>query len=108
MKLALLINICPSRFTFNIGEEAYHKQNHNLSWRGPRTAIGQEGPAVFIRHGSYYIKAHSCRAKRANPKGHDNHTHKQVTPNSEISLRKIMLTNISVIVTVIDKMKMIA
>ena len=45
------------------GQEMYYKRKDQPRWREPGKVIGQDGPAVFIRHGGKYVKAHSCRVQ---------------------------------------------
>ena len=66
IKLALRKNVRTSGITYNIGDEVYYKRDDNQAWKGPATVLGQDGPVVFIRQGSHYIKAHTCRVQPSN------------------------------------------
>ena len=41
-------------------------------WEGPSKVLGQDGPVVFLRHGSHYIKAHVCRVQPTKSNSTDN------------------------------------
>ena len=43
------------------GDKLYYKRNQFREWKGPGTAIGQEGQQVLVKHGSVYIRVHPCR-----------------------------------------------
>ena len=43
----------------------YFKRDDNNKWRGPGRVVGQDGPVVFVRHGSRYVKAHICHVQPA-------------------------------------------
>ena len=60
LKLALHENTRDVLRPFEIGEETFYKRDDQQEWKGPRTVLGQDGAVIFIRHGSHYIKAHSC------------------------------------------------
>ena len=48
-----------------MGEEVYYKRDDNNKWRGSGRVLGKDGPAVFARHGSRYVKAHICHGQPA-------------------------------------------
>ena len=43
----------------------YYKRDDNNKWRGPGRVLGQDGPVVYVRHGSCYVKAHICHVQPA-------------------------------------------
>lgn len=45
----------------------YYKREDDQRWKGPAKVLGQDGPVVFIRQGSRYIKAHVCCVQFADP-----------------------------------------
>lgn len=51
----------------NIGDEVYYQRDNSQAWKGLATILGQDGPVVFIRQGSYYIKSHTCHVQTSNP-----------------------------------------
>ena len=63
LKLALHKNNQDVLRPFEIGEEVLYKRDDQQEWKGPGTVLGQDGAVIFIRHGSHYIKAHSCRVQ---------------------------------------------
>ena len=67
LPLTLWKNIRTSGITCNIGGEVFYKRDDNRAWKGPATVLGQDGPVVFIREGSHYIKVHTCCVQPLNP-----------------------------------------
>ena len=65
IKRALRKQTRPSGHIYQVGEEVYYKRDDNNKWRGLGRALGQDGPVVFVRHGSRYVKAHICRIQPA-------------------------------------------
>ena len=63
LKLALHKNTRDVLRPFEIGEEVFYKRDDQQEWKGPGTVLGQDGAVIFIRHGSHYIKAYSCRVQ---------------------------------------------
>ena len=63
LKLALHKNTGDVLRPFEIGEEVFYKRDDQQEWKGPGTVLGQDGAVIFIRNGSHYIKAHSCRVQ---------------------------------------------
>ena len=63
LKLALHKNTRDVLRPFEIGEEVFCKRDDQQEWKGPGTVLGQDRAVIFIRHGSHYIKAHSCRVQ---------------------------------------------
>ena len=63
LKLVIHKNIRPSGNIHTIGDEVYYKRDDAPEWKGPDRVLGQDSPVVFIRHGSRYIKAHTCRVQ---------------------------------------------
>ena len=51
---------------FNIEDEVFYKQDDKRTWKGPGRVFGQDGPVVYIWHGLYYIRAHSCQVQLTN------------------------------------------
>ena len=45
------------------GDHVYYKRNDSNEWKGPGTVLGQDGQQILIKHGSYYVRVHPCRAK---------------------------------------------
>ena len=43
------------------GDIVYYKRNNNNEWKGPGTAIGQDGQQVLVKHGGSYVRVHPCR-----------------------------------------------
>ena len=77
-KLALCKNVRKSGAVFNIGDEVFYKRDDKLSWKGPGRVLGQDGPVVFFRHGSHYIRAHYRRVQLTNPNLDNNNLVKPV------------------------------
>ena len=50
---------------FSPGEKIYYKRPDSQRWKGPGTVIGQDGPAVFVRHGGTLVRVHKCRLQSA-------------------------------------------
>ena len=48
-------------------DQVLYKRDDKVEWKGPGQALGQNGPAVFIRHGLHYIKVDACRVQLTNP-----------------------------------------
>ena len=63
IKRALSKQTRQSRTFYQIGDSVYFKRDDDKCWKGPAKVLGQDGPVVFIRHGSRYIKAHVCRVQ---------------------------------------------
>ena len=47
--------------TYTTGDTVYYKRNDNRKWHGPGVVIGRDGSQVLIKHGSYYVRVHTCR-----------------------------------------------
>ena len=43
------------------GDTVLYKRDSSIQWHGPATIIGQIDNQVFVKHGSFYIRVHSCR-----------------------------------------------
>ena len=54
------------------GDSVYYKRQDDDKWRGPAIVIGRDGKQILVRHGSIYVRVHSCRL--------------QHTPSSSINL----------------------
>ena len=39
----------------------YYKSANDRRWKGPARVLGQDGQQVLVKHGSNYIRVHSCR-----------------------------------------------
>ena len=63
IKRALWNNIRPSGQIYNIKDEVYYKRDNSPKWKAPAKVLGQDGPVVFLRHGTRHIKAHVCRVQ---------------------------------------------
>ena len=47
--------------TYTTGDSVYYKRNDNRKWHGPGAVISRDGCQVLIKHGSYYVRVHTCR-----------------------------------------------
>ena len=63
IKRALQNNIYPSGQVYNIKDEVYYKCDNSPKWKGPAKVLGQDGPVVFLHHGTRHTKAHVCRVQ---------------------------------------------
>ena len=63
IKQALRNNIRSSGQIYNIKDEVHYKHGNSPKWKGPAKVLGQDGPVVFLRHGTRHIKAHVCRVQ---------------------------------------------
>ena len=81
--------------TYQIGDKVYYKREDESKWTGPAKVLGQDGPVVFIRHGSRYVKAHVCRVQptEINAVNGEETEPQQPTSNSEISRRTKDIVN---------------
>ena len=62
IRRAARTNIRSSNFNaYTTGELVYYKRNDNRKWHGPGAVIGKDGCQVLIKHGSYYVRVHTCR-----------------------------------------------
>ena len=62
VKRALRHNIRPySGQRFYTGDLVLYKRNDSRRWKGPGRVIGSESSNVLIKHGSSYVRVHSCR-----------------------------------------------
>ena len=77
-------NIRSSGQIYNIKDEVYYKRSNSPKWKGPAKVLGQDGPVVFLRHGTRHIKAHVCRVQSTensiNEKNDKDHTPPPPTP----------------------------
>ena len=62
--LAICKHIRPSENIYTIGDEVYYKRDDEPEWKDPGRVLGQDGLVIFIRHGSRYTKANTCRVQR--------------------------------------------
>ena len=65
IKRALRKQTRPSGHIYQVGEELYYKRDDNNKWRGPGRVLGQDGPVVFVRHGSSDVKVLICLVQPA-------------------------------------------
>ena len=56
----------PSINIYQIVESVFYKREDDQRWKDPTKFLGQDGPFVFLRHGSF-IKAHICHVQPAEP-----------------------------------------
>ena len=62
LKRALNHNIRPSsNFKFSTGDIVYYKRPDSKKWKGPGKVIGRDSSCVLIKHGSNYVRVHTCR-----------------------------------------------
>ena len=62
MKRTLKHNIRPSVHNkFFTGDIDYYKINCNRKRKGPEKVIGSDGSNILIKHGSQYVRVHTCR-----------------------------------------------
>ena len=54
---------------YSNGDSVYYKRNDCDTWKGPGSFFGQDGPQVLIKHGSSYVRVHSCRLQMVERKG---------------------------------------
>ena len=45
------------------GHIVFYKRANNTTWKGPGTIIGTDGQQVLIKHGSFYVRVHSCNVQ---------------------------------------------
>lgn len=67
IKLALKKQTRPTGKFFKPGDKVYYKRDENAKWKGPAIVLGQDSCVVFVRHGSRYLKVHTCRLQHAIP-----------------------------------------
>ena len=62
IKRALNHNIRPSANTkFFSGDLVYYKRKDSRKWKGPGKVIGSDSSNILMKHGSNYVRVHSCR-----------------------------------------------
>lgn len=61
IKRALRNKISPLGEYYNINEEVYYKREKSKKCKGPATVLTKDGPVLFLRHGTKFVKAHICR-----------------------------------------------
>ena len=66
IKRALRKQTRPSGTLYERGDNVYYKRDNSPRWCGPARVLGQDGPLVFLRHGTRYIRAHICRTQPEN------------------------------------------
>ena len=47
-------------FEYEIGDMDYYKRKSSDKRKGPGMTIGKENKQIFVKHGGYYIRVHSC------------------------------------------------
>ena len=67
IRLALRKNIRIYQTFYDLGDEVYYKRDSFSQWKGPAKVLGQDRPAIFLRHSARYIKAHICRVQLTSP-----------------------------------------
>ena len=63
IKLALKKNVRYYQRFYEPGDYVYYKRDSSSQWKGLAKVLGQDGPALFLRHGARYIKVHMCRVQ---------------------------------------------
>ena len=63
IKLALKKNICNYQQFYETNVMVYYKRKNSPEWKDPAKVLGQDGPALFLRQGTRYIKAYVCRVQ---------------------------------------------
>ena len=59
IKRALLLNVRTiSEVRYITGNTVLYKGDNSSKWRGPGVVIGQVSRQIFVKHGSFYIRAH--------------------------------------------------
>ena len=51
---------------FDLGQAVYYKHNNDIKSKSTGKIVGQNGSAVFIRHGGFHFKVHFSRIQIAN------------------------------------------
>ena len=51
---------------FDLGQAVYYKRNNDIKSKSTGKIVGQNGSAVFIRHGGFHFKVHCSRIQIAN------------------------------------------
>ena len=51
---------------FDLGQAVYYKRNNDIKSKSTGKIVGQNGSAVFIRHGGFHFKVHFSRIQIAN------------------------------------------
>ena len=51
--------------TYTTGDLVFHIREYSEQWHGPETAIGQVGKQILVKHGSTYVRVHTCRITHA-------------------------------------------
>ena len=39
----------------------FYKRENTEQWHDPGTVIGQDGKQILVKHGSTYVRVHTCR-----------------------------------------------
>ena len=71
IKRALRRQVRTSGHKYQIGQEVWYKRDDQKKWCGPAKVLGQDGPVLFLRHGTRPIKAHVCRVMPVHPKPYE-------------------------------------
>lgn len=77
---------------FQNGDRVFYKRNDSGKWRGPGSVIGQENKQVLVKHGSEYVRVHTCRLIHTDnvnfkPTG-DNQNQKETVPEITVNSEK--------------------
>ena len=59
-------------------DRVYYKQANCTEWKGPGVVIGQDGAAVFVRHGGILVRVHHSRLCKVNTQEQDKQTAQDV------------------------------
>ena len=54
---------------YSNGDLVYYKRNDCETWKGRGSVIGQDGQRILIKHGSSYVRVHSCRLQMVERNG---------------------------------------
>ena len=63
VKLALKKNIRNYQQFCEVNEMVYYKREESPEWKDPAKVLGQDGPVLFLRQGTRYIKGHGHRVQ---------------------------------------------
>ena len=50
-----------NNYVYTTGDSVYYKRANSKRWRGPGRVLGRDGQQVLVKHGSTYIRVHTCR-----------------------------------------------
>ena len=46
---------------YTTGDSVFYKRTNNKRWHGPGKVLGRDGQQILVKHGSTYVRVHSCR-----------------------------------------------